>query len=253
MTDPVPGAPDGAPAGTVPPSDNTPPVRPDNVPEKFWNAESGAVDTDALLTFYTDAEAARVAAEEAAANAPPPVDKAAKFVELSEKATEELAQNGVVSEETYAAYAADGVTREQVDLHIEGQHARFELRKIHAEREAGGEDEYSALLAWAGANYTPEEATAYNDTVFGPSKDSALQAVRALKTRYEAAMGTEGKIVTPGTTTGAPGGYTMKSEWLSDIRDPKYKSDPTFQDAVRRKLEVALKNGVNMGVSISVG
>lgn len=29
--------------------------RPENVPEQFWNSESGAVNTDALLTAYTDA------------------------------------------------------------------------------------------------------------------------------------------------------------------------------------------------------
>jgi len=45
------------------------PVRPDNVPEKFWNAEKGVVNTEALLKSYGEAETAlsKAAATKAAA------------------------------------------------------------------------------------------------------------------------------------------------------------------------------------------
>lgn len=170
-----------------------------------------------------------------------------------QKAEAELAEGGVISDETYEAFSKQGISREQIDTYVEGQKAMFELRKVHVEREVGGEQVYADILTWAGANLSEADANAFNETVFGPNRDAALEAVRALKTRYENEMGTEGKIVTNGTGSTAAGGYTDKSEWLADLRKPEYKKDAKFRDTVRTKLETAMKNGVNMGVGVSMG
>lgn len=252
------GAPNVAPEGDQSGAPPTPPVRPDNVPEQFWDAENGVVNTEALLSFYSEVEAAKAAAakeaEEAAANqAQNQEEKKTAYTQAVEKATAELAESGALSEETYATFEAQGIDRAQIDDYVDAQQARFELRKIHAETAAGGAEAYAELLSWAGANYTPEDAEAYNKAVFGADRDAALAAVASLKTRYEAEMGNDGKIVTPGTGTATPGGYATKTEWLSDMRKPEYKTDPGFREQVRKKMEIALKNGVNLGVSASVG
>lgn len=43
----------------VPPVTGDKPVRPANVPEKFWNAETGVVNTEALLQSYTELESGK--------------------------------------------------------------------------------------------------------------------------------------------------------------------------------------------------
>jgi hypothetical protein len=247
------------------PVENQLPVRPDNIPEKFWNAETGAVNTEALLASYVELEKKNSKpAVEGEPVVPNPDDQpndpagelpvGEAYAKAVEKANAELqSETGAISEETYADFAKQGISKEQIDTYVEGQIAMQELRKIHIERDLGGEEVYSSLLAWAGANYTAEEAEAYNAAAFGPSRDEALKAARSLKARYEETMGVEGKIITDGTGSSAPGGYANKAEWLADIRKPEYKKDPAAREAVRKKLEVSLKNGVDMGVGVSAG
>lgn len=264
MTDEVQGTPSGAPQGDPASTENQAPVRPENVPEKFWDAATGTVNTDALLASYTELEKARSKPQDTPEGAPegepqgesqqpPESGDTSAYTQAVEKATAELAEGGAISDETYEAFSKQGISREQIDTYVAGQQAMFELRKVHVEREVGGEQVYADILTWAGANLSEADANQFNETVFGPNRDAALDAVRALKTRYENEMGTEGKIVTTGAGSTTPGGYTDKSEWLADMRKPEYKKDAKFRDSVRTKLDAALKNGVNMGVGISMG
>lgn len=281
MTDEVSGAPSGTQDGTPAPTEGQPqgnapatPQRPEHVPEKFWDAETGTVNTEALLASYSELEKARSKPQEGADGAPadeggegegdgsdgdqtPPegdqTPPATTYEATVQKAEAELTENGALTEETYADFEKQGISRERIDQHLAGQAALFELRKIHVEREVGGEDAYASILAWAGSHYTAEEAEAYNKTVFGADKAAALAAAKALKQRYEDAMGTDGKIVTDGTGGAAPGGYASRDEWRADLRNPEYKKSEAFRANVRKKLEVAMKNGVNLGVGVSVG
>ncbi|MCO5735929.1 capsid assembly protein [Stenotrophomonas maltophilia] len=247
------------------------PQRPDNVPEKFWNAETGAVNTEALLASYTeletaqstraqaeaDAEAARVAA--AAATAPvtpqvqPTVRDEAAYNAAVARATEELAQADAISDETYALLTeTGGVTRAQVDTYVQGQRDANELRTLQIVGAAGGEENYRAMVAWAVAgNYTAEEAESFNSVIFGKDKAAAIAAVATLKNRYDTDMGIDARMVTGESANKLTGGYTTKSEWLADIRKPEYKKDQSFRDEVQRKLSIAVKNNVNLGVSIN--
>ncbi|WNH52434.1 capsid assembly protein [Stenotrophomonas oahuensis] len=244
------------------------PQRPDNVPEKFWNAETGAVNTDALLASYTeletsqatrakadaDAEAARVAAAAAAAVSPQvPVRDEAAYAAAVAKATEELAQSDSITDETYALLTeTGGVTRAQVDTYVQGQRDANELRTLQIVGAAGGEDNYKAMVAWAVAgNYTAEEAESFNSVIFGKDKAAAVAAVATLKNRYDTDMGIDARMVTGESANKLTGGYTTKSEWLADMRKPEYKKDQSFRDEVQRKLAIAVKNNVNLGVSIN--
>lgn len=70
MTDEATGTQSGAPQGDPASTENQAPVRPDNVPEKFWNAETGTVNTEALLASYTELEKTRSKPQEGADGAP---------------------------------------------------------------------------------------------------------------------------------------------------------------------------------------
>lgn len=252
MTDTVTGAGgDGGESAVVAPT------RPENVPEKFWNAETGAVNTEALLASYAEAEkklsATPPQVEAPAPEAPPVVTNQDAYKAAVDKATEELAQTNELSPDTYAAFEALGATRESIDTYVAGQQAMHELRALQVSGEVGGPDQYKALLEWAVAgNYTAEEADSFNNAVFGADKNAALEAARSLQKRYNDAMGTEGRMVMGESANTVPGGYTTKSEWLADIRKPEYKSDPSFRAQVEAKLAAALKNGVKLGVTANI-
>lgn len=244
------------------------PQRPDNIPEKFWNAETGAVNTDALLASYTEletaqatraaeaAEATRLAAEAEASAPPPPqppVRDEAAYAAAVARATEELAQSDSISEETYAALTeTGGVTRAQVDTYVQGQRDANELRTLQIVGAAGGENAYKAMVEWAIAgNYTAEEAEQFNSVIFGKDKAAALAAVTSLKNRYDTDMGIDARMVSGESNNKLSGGYVTKSEWLADIRKPEYKRDESFRTEVARKMAIAVKNGVNLGVSVN--
>ena len=248
---------EGAPSGT---EVSTTPSRPENVPEKFWNAETGSVNTEALLASYAEAEKRLSSPPEAVPAEVPPtpdapvtVTNTAAYEAAVAKATEELAQGDAISDETYAALEQSGVSRTQVDTYVAGQRAMFELRTMQVSAEVGGSEQYEALLAWAVAgNYSQDEASAFNTAVFGADKNAALDAARTLQKRYNDAMGTEGRMVMGQPANTAPGGYATKSEWLADIRKPEYKTDPGFRSQVEKKLHAAIRNGVPLGVSVSM-
>lgn len=235
------------------------PQRPENIPEKFWNAETGAVNTEALLASYTELEKKQSApptpeqpVTPQAPEAPPTVSNKAAYEAAVAKATEELAQSDAVSDETYAALEAAGVSRAQVDTYIAGQRAATELRTLQVTSAVGGEDNYKALIEWAVAgNYTAEEAQTFNSAVFGADKAAALAAVATLKNRYDTAMGTDARMVMGESANKLAGGYATKSEWLADISKKEYKTDPSFRAEVERKLSIAIKNKVDLGVKVS--
>jgi hypothetical protein len=252
---------EGAPEGTQGGTEGQPAVeikaRPEHIPEKFWDADKGEVRVEDLAKSYVELERGKKPDE----GTPPPGDGDSgttqgdpppnPYAAALARAEAELAEGAALSEETYAAFESTGVSRDQVDLHIEGQKAIFELRLMKCQGEVGGAEAYQGMLDWAAANYTAEEAEQFNNTVFTASDAERKQAVAALKQRYEAQMGTDGKIVTDGTAPAATGGYTTRTEWMSDIQKPEYKKDPSFREQVQKKLNAALQAGVNMGVGVS--
>jgi hypothetical protein len=251
------GAPDGTSGGTTETPAVETPNRPEHIPEKFWDAETGTVRIDDLAKSYAELEKTGKKPDESTQEgegAPtenvetPPVNP---YEAALQRAEAELAEGDELSEETYVAFEAQGLTRDQVNLHIEGQKAIFEVRKLRSEAEVGGAEAYQGMLAWAAANYTAEEAEAYNAAVFTGSEADRQRAVAGLTQRYKENMGTDGKIVTNGTGNAGTGGYTTRSEWMADIQKPEYKKDAGFRDQVAKKLEASLAAGVNMGVGVN--
>ena len=107
--------------------------RPADVPEKFWDAEKGVVNTAALLKSQADAEAALRAAN---APAPTPEEVAAKAAadaaaaaatpaqaDVVANASIEFAEKGELSAETYAALNTAGLSNDMVNEYIAGQQA----------------------------------------------------------------------------------------------------------------------------------
>lgn len=236
------------------------PQRPENIPEKFWDAEKGVVNVEALAKSYTELEKARSAppkeptAEEKAA-----AEAAAKDVKAGEaagdalraKAEQEWAANETLSEDTYKAYEKAGVTREQINVYIEGQKALAEVRKNEAYSVVGGEEQYKAMQAWAAANLTEAEQAAYDRDVLGsPDKGVRTNAIRGLAARYTQAEGSDGKMIVP-NNEGKPAneGFKSKAEMMAAMSDPKYKTSPAFRAEVAQKIAAASKAGVYLGVS----
>lgn len=236
------------------PADATPtaPVageRPANVPEKFWR--DGKVDTDALLASYgaletklgaPKAPAAPVApAADPKAPAADPATAAAEAagVNLAGLSDEYAANNKTLSEATYADLAKKGFDKATVDQYIAGQEALAAQNQNTLFASAGVKDinEYSQITAWAATALKPAEIAAYNDTMNNGGLEKSKQALAGLVASYKNANGSDPKLITSDGTVSIGGDvYNSKNEMVTDMQDPRYKSDPAFQKKVADKL-----------------
>lgn len=147
----------------------------------------------------------------------------------------EYAENGGLSEETFASLEKAGIPRAYVDQYIAGQEAMVEALQLSAYSVAGGEDNYTAMTAWAATNMTPEEIASYDKAVNSTNKDVVKLAVLGLKGRYEAANGSEPNLE-GGDLTGSEAVYESWEQVREAMRDPKYAKDPAYRRQVEQKL-----------------
>jgi len=295
------------------------PQRPENIPEKFWDAEKGQLNVEALLASYSELEKRLGAGSKpAVANpglppakpaeapaAPPKVDvnaaidevlaaqakltaaetdeaKAAAQAELDAarakvaaaveprnvpkvdatlndaigKAAAEYAEHGDFSEETYAELERQGITREYATAYLDGLKARAEVIEMKVWSEAGGKDEFAKMQQWLAAEGDEAQIKAFNAAVTSGDLDTTIGAIRSLKARYEAALGTKPPSrvdPAPADTGPAVVGFKNATELTAAMRDPRYQTDPQYRAEVEQKLAASVKANVNLGVTAMIG
>jgi len=230
-----------------------PATRPEHVPEKFWNAETGQVDMAAWAQSYKELEQKQSQAPASAAAEKPAVGADGKPVENAGDAagdaaevlagkgldintfSQEFQNAGALSDESYAKLETAGIPKAMVDAYIAGQAALGEQRNAQGYEIAGGKDEFAKMTEWAKTGFNAAEIAAFNTAVTGTAEQMQL-AVAGLRARYEAANGRE-----PGLLGGKPGnagapGYASRAEMTSDMKDPRYAKDPAFRAKVEAKL-----------------
>lgn len=244
-------------------------TRPDNVPEKFWDATTNAINTDALLSSYGEMErkmgapkpvvpvdGAAPVEPKADAPVPTPEEEAAaaaakveadKVEAEADKALEksglkmedlqtEFDTNGALSEASYEKLAADGYDKGTVDDFIAFRASRANGFADGVKAEAGGEDAFTKMIAWAAEGYTVEQANAFNAAINSADPAKAKLAVTALKADFVKANGSRPALLTATSGTTAGGAYASMAEMLADQGNPQYAKDPAFRAAVQAKL-----------------
>jgi hypothetical protein len=239
----------------TPETPSSPAVRPDHIPEQFWN--NGNPDYEGLAKSYTalrakmdSGEAAKAPETPAAPNAtvgadgkiekveaPVPTEaEAAPLTTAMEAARTEWATSGEVSEEAIASLEAAGIPRDIFNLYIEGVKAQQSqiLSSIHSF--AGGEQTYTEMSRWAADNLSDAELDAYNGALDNPALRE--NAVRGLHARFSSVRPSEGRLLTPNSGSAGTGDtYSDRQELVKDTQDPRYSSDPAFRRSVQEKLQ----------------
>ena len=130
---------------------------------------------------------------------------------------------------------------------------RQSVQAQHVESAAtlvGGQQELAKIMSWAGKNLTEEERGAINGQLSGPGYKTA---VLGLKARYESSDNTSvARAKEPGatpnrsTSTNLAQGvmaYASEQEMFADQRNPKYRTDPKFRQAVEQRIIVTQTGG----------
>jgi len=255
------------PDGDKKPVADAKPQRPDNVPEKFWDAEKGEIRTDEVLKSHSELEkklSQKPAAPKPNANggtengenaegeqqngeADPIKASLESFAALREQATQKLLAGESLPDDIYEAFETKhGLSRQDIDTFVAGQEAIGQLARMEVFGAVGGEEQYKAMVAWARENYDKKEVEVYDRDVNSMDPAVRLTAAKGLAARYAQANGSAGVSVTEGVVNRGTTGYASGAEMRSDMKDPRYEKDQAFRDTVARKAAAARAAGIDL-------
>jgi len=210
--------------------------RPQWLPEKFKSPED-------MAKAYQELES-KLGKSEPKGETPPPAeaseDDASKA--LSEKGLDfsefsnEFAQNGELSAESYDKLEKAGIPKEMVDQYIEGQRARATQYESTIKGEVGGDEKYTEMVIWAKANMTADEINAFNTAVSSGDINQARLAVLGLSAKFGSANGSEPKRMVAGGKASGEDVFESTTQITEAMRDPRYKNDPAYRSKVQAKL-----------------
>lgn len=217
-----------------------PAAAPNGDPEAEPKPDDAAATATPSLTIEKGGEeeaAPEGEASEEEAEAPAPIPS-----ELFDKATEEFASSGSLTDETVESFVSKGIPRDFIDNYVAGLRALQAQAVTEAQGLVGGEDNWNAMMTWAKG--LPEaDVEAFNEAVTNP-KTSSL-AIQGLYSRFTAANGSEAPSAAASAQRGATDGdvYRSTSEMTSDMRDSRYKTDQAFRSGVEQKIARSRKAG----------
>lgn len=229
------------------------PTKPEHVPDKFWNAETGAVNYEAWAKSTTELEQRFHSQQQN------PKDQSQQQQQSStqqqqpnaiaaatQKASEEIASTGKISDETFKSFEDAGIPRELVEAHAEGVIAVQAAIKAEVHSVTGDESGWQAASEWAAVNLDAADQNALNARL--AKRATMKAAVQELWEKYQAANGKDGKKSSTGSQNN-PGGiepYKNKDEMMAAVRSPQYKSDPAFRELHGRRIIASERAGINV-------
>ena len=218
-------------------------AKPEGIPDKFYDAETGKVDYDAMAKSYTELEKKQSGQKEdpkEPIDEPPVTDAADDAVEKAGldmgALTAEYDQNEGLTDASYKALEDAGIPKATVDQYIQGQKALVTQAQNEAYSLTEGKEGYEAMSQWAKANLSAEELTNYNTQVNSSNSKIRGQAIRGLHAQFSADSGEGKPLVHGGGTTGNTGGFGSRAQMVAAMQDSKYQSDPAYRAEVENKI-----------------
>jgi hypothetical protein len=157
-----------------------------------------------------------------------------------EDASNAFSEKGELSEDHFKALEATGIPREFVEAYVKGQQATADAEASAITGAIGGEENYKAMIEWAGANLPAEEVSSYDNIVSTGNPDAARMAVKGLYARY---MGEGGgssvNIAKGGTSKAAIQPFNSNAQVVEAINDRRYQIDPAYRADVEKRISVS--------------
>ena len=200
--------------------------RPEWLPEKFKNAEE-------LAKAYTGLE------KEFSSRPKEEAKPTEEVQEVQDKGLDkyysEFAETGELAEKSYNELAKQGLDKKLVDSYIEGQKLVADTNTKSIQDVAGGKEEYSELVEWAGKNLSEAETKVFNDMVDSGDVETAKFAVQGLMSK--ANVNPKQPSLFEGTSdVVSRDAFTSVSQVTDAMNDPRYEKDPAFRKEVEQKI-----------------
>jgi hypothetical protein len=267
--------------GTGKQPDNKP-VKPEGVPDKFWNADKGEVNyaawaqstaelesrftkqqqqqkQDDTTKAHADKKAALQSAVDALKADPnhKPEDLQAAEKALKDHGDAPAAPAPSTDKLDFNAFTEEYASTGELSADSYAKLEKSGLPKdvvdtyidgIKARAELIAQSTYK--LVGGEENYTKmldwakANLSATEKQAFNQTQGAAREmAVQGLYQRFSTANGSEPNLVQGGNTGPASSGYKSVAEMKAAMRDPRYWTDPAYQAEVEKKIESGMKAG----------
>ena len=213
--------------------DNQASERPDWLPEKFNSPED-------LAKSYTELEKKLSApkdtpADNEATTDENPTDDNESTIPNFDKFSQEFADGGALSEDSFAELEQMGYPKEMVETYIQGMQSTQEADANTVMAVAGGKDGYKDLIDWARDNMAANELEVYN-TMVANGTDNAKMAVEWMMSKREAAGDTEPNLVSGKAQAASKDEFRSTAQVVAAMKDPRYGKDSAYTKDVEQKL-----------------
>ena len=202
--------------------------RPEWLPEKFKSAEELAKAYNNLEKEYSSRQTQETKPEE--------VKQEVQQRGL-EKFYNEFAETGALTDNSYDELAKQGLDKDLVNSYIDGQKAVADKNTKAIQDVAGGNDNYTELVNWAGKNLSETEQTTFNNMVDSGDVEQAKFAVQGLMMKSGMNFNPNQPKLFEGTSDiVSADAYTSVSQVTDAMNDPRYEKDPSYRKEIENKI-----------------
>lgn len=145
--------------------------------------------------------------------------------------SKEYNESGSLSEDTYKALEAKGLSKDIVDNYIEGQKSLAESKAQKLLDYVGGTEEYNSLVAWAKLNYTQEQAEAFDNALYSGNESKVQEQIDLLNYRMSKTVVNRVSGTSSSGTSGLKP-FTDKGDWQKAVSNSLYGRDAKYTSMV---------------------
>ena len=150
--------------------------------------------------------------------------------------SQEFAELGGLTEDSYDSLVEAGIPRSMVDQFIDGQMAVANQMQQEAFEQVGGQEAYEDMVSWASDNMQEASIDAFNNAVNSGNVETANLAIQGLHAQYRSVNGNEPSLVMGETKSVTGGVFDSAAQLTAAMRDPRYSSDSAYRQQVASKL-----------------
>ena len=150
--------------------------------------------------------------------------------------SDEFAEQGGLTEESYQQLLEAGIPRTMVDQFIDGQNAVAGQMQEQAFSQVGGEQSYIDMVTWAADSLPEASIDAFNNAVNSGNIETANLAIQGLQAQYRSVNGSEPTLVMGETNNVTGGVFNSAAQLTAAMRDPRYSTDSAYRQEVASKL-----------------
>ena len=170
-----------------------------------------------------------------------PID-ADPLVDLLNEASQEYAQEGKLTEETFEKLSQMD-SKDLLEAYMQIQSNPAQVEDFTAEQVSdiqnfvGGEEQYNGLVGWAAENMPENFVQAFDNLINVGDPDMIKLAVVGMQAAFQEANGYEGRMLSGKPAQTQQDVFRSQAEVVAAMSDPRYDRDPAYRQDVFAKLE----------------